>query len=202
MNGSESMATIGLSDLFYATITEAANGDETYGTPQRLAKAIQADLSVTIAEAILYADDAAQEVVREFDSGTLSLNIDDLPPGVASDLTGAAVDDNGVLVSSTEDSGGYVAVAFRARRSNGKYMYYWLYRVKFSIPNTTLQTKADSITFQTPTIEGTILRRNRTDNQGSHPWKAEVREGDAGVAASTITDWFTQVYEPTFTPIP
>ena len=34
------MATIGLDKLFYAPITEAANGDETYGTPVQLAKAI------------------------------------------------------------------------------------------------------------------------------------------------------------------
>ena len=55
------MATIGLDDLYYATITEGNNGDETYGTPVKLAKAISADLSLELAEAILYADDAAKE---------------------------------------------------------------------------------------------------------------------------------------------
>ena len=59
------MATIGLDKLFYAPITEAANGDETYGTPVQLAKAISADLSVELAEATLYADDGASEVVKE-----------------------------------------------------------------------------------------------------------------------------------------
>mgnify|MGYP006956076632 CR=1 FL=1 len=34
------MATIGLDKLYYAKITEADNGDETYGTPTQLAKAI------------------------------------------------------------------------------------------------------------------------------------------------------------------
>ena len=36
------MATIGLDKLYYATITESAAGDETYGTPIPLAKAISA----------------------------------------------------------------------------------------------------------------------------------------------------------------
>ena len=72
------MATIGLDKLFYAPITEAANGDETYGTPVQLAKAISADLSVELAEATLYADDGASEVVKEFKSGTLSLGVDDI----------------------------------------------------------------------------------------------------------------------------
>ena len=43
-------------------------------------------------------------------------------------------------------------------------------------------TKGDSITFSTPTIEGTILRRNKVDAQGKHPWKAE---GGASVALNS-----------------
>ena len=65
------------------------------------------------------------------------------------------------------------------------------------MPETNLQTKGDSITFQTPTIEGTVMRRNKLDGQGNHPWKAEVNEDDTGVVAETITSWFTEVYEPT-----
>jgi phi13 family phage major tail protein len=187
-----------LDRLYYATITDGTDGEETYGTPAQLAKAIQADLSVEVAEAVLYADDAAQEIVKEFNNGTLTLNVDDLAPASLSALTGAVVDSNGVIESTTEDSGGYVAIGFRARRSNGSYIYYWLYRVKFSIPAATLQTKADSITFQTPTIEGTIMRRNKPDSAGKHPWKVEAREGDTGVTQSVIDGWYATVYEPTF----
>lgn len=83
------MATIGLDRLYYAPITEAATGDETYGTPAVLAKAITAELSVELNEATLYADDGAAEVVKEFGSGTLSLGIDDIGTAVANELTGA-----------------------------------------------------------------------------------------------------------------
>ena len=76
----------------------------------------------------------------------------------------------------------------------------WLYRVKFGIPATNLATKGDSITFSTPTIEGTILRRNKADAGGKHPWKAEALEGD--VTAATITNWYKEVYEPTYTTTP
>lgn len=190
------MATIGLDKLYYAKITEDEAGSETYGTPTQLAKAMTADLSVELNEATLYADDGAAEIVKEFKSGTLSLGIDDIGNTVASDLTGATIDANKVVVSASEDGGEPVAVGFRAKKSNGKYRYYWLYRVKFGIPATNLATKGDSITFSTPTIEGTILRRNKPDAFGKHPWKAEVTEGDAGVTASVITDWYKQVYEP------
>ena len=192
------MATIGLDKLFYAKITEDETGDETYGTPVHLAKAMNADLSVELAEATLYADDGASEIVKEFKNGILSLGVDDIGASVASDLTGATIDANGVVVSASEDGGEPVAVGFRAKKSNGKYKYYWLYRVKFGIPATNLATKGDSITFSTPTIEGTILRRNKVDGKGKHPWKAEVTEGDAAVTSEIIKNWYQEVYEPSY----
>lgn len=192
------MATIGLDMLYYAPITEDENGDEIYGTPAKLAKAMTADLSVELAEATLYADDGASEIVKEFKSGTLSLGIDDIGNSIASVLTGATIDSNNVVISASEDGGNPVAIGFRAKKSNGKYRYFWLYRVKFGIPSTSLATKGDSITFSTPTIEGTVLRRNKPDGSGKHPWKAEVTEGEKDVPSSVVTDWYKSVYEPAY----
>lgn len=191
------MATIGLDKLYYADIREDDTGMETYGAPAILAKAISADLSVELNEAILYADDGAAEVVKEFKSGTISLGIDDIGAAVAESLTGATIDSNGVVISASEDGGSPVAVGFRAKRANGKYRYFWLYRVKFGIPATNLATKGDSITFSTPTIEGTVMRRNRPDYQDKHPWKAELTEGEGNGIQSVSADWFSSVYEPT-----
>lgn len=193
------MATIGLDKLYYATITDDENGEEIYGTPTQLAKAISAELSVELAEATLYADDGAAEIVKEFKNGTISLGVDDIGSTTAAALTGVTVDKNNVVVSNSEDGGDPVAVGFRAKKSNGKYKYYWLYRVKFGIPATILATKGDSITFSTPTIEGTVLRRNKPDTSGKHPWKAEVTEGDKDVPASVISSWYAEVYEPDYT---
>ena len=192
------MATIGLDKLYYAPLTEDENGEETYGTPVQLAKAISAELSVELAEATLYADDGASEVVKEFKSGTLSLGVDDIGPSVASDLSGVTIDKNNVIIASSEDATAPVAIGFRAKKSNGKYKYFWLYRVKFGIPASSLATKGDSITFSTPTIEGTIMRRNKPDGKNNHPWKAEVTEGDTGVETSVITNWYSKVYEPVY----
>ena len=192
------MATIGLDKLYYAKITEDAEGNETYAAPQQMAKAMTADLSVELAEATLYADDGAAEIVKEFKSGTLSLGIDDIGATLASDLTGATIDNNYVLVSAAEDGGEPVAIGFRAKKSSGQYKYYWLYKVKFGIPATNLATKGDSISFSTPTIEGTILRRNKLDGNGRHPWKVEVTDGTDKVSNEIINKWYTEVYEPVF----
>ena len=194
------MATIGLDKLYYAPITEAqTTGEETYGTPVMLAKAISADLSVELAEATLYADDGPSEVVKEFKGGKLSLEVDDIGRASAEALIGVTTDSKGVLISTGEDSGKAVAIGFRAKKSNGSFRYFWLYKVKFGIPSDTLATKGDSITFNTPKIEGTVMRRNKLDSRNRHPWKAEVTEGDSGVDGAVISGWYTKVYEPTFT---
>jgi len=193
------MATIGLDRLYYAPITESSTtGEETYGTPVMLAKAISADLSVELAEATLYADDGPAEIIKEFKGGKLNLGVDDIGHKAAESLTGAVTDDNGVLISSSEDSGSPVAIGFRAKKPNGKYRYFWIYRVKFAVPSDSLATKGDTITFQTPKIEGTVSRRNKLDGKNRHPWKAEVNEDDTGVGSTTISGWYQQVYEPEY----
>jgi phi13 family phage major tail protein len=192
------MATIGMDKLFYAKITEDTNGEETYGVPISLAKAIKADLTIELAEATLFADDGVAYIIKDFKSGKLVLGVDDIGTEAAKDITGAVLDDNGVLISASENDGQPIAVGFRAAKPNGLYRYFWLYRVKFSFPPTNIQTKGDSITFHTPTIEGTVLRRNKLDTMGNHPWKAEVTQGDAGVSEDTISNWYAQVYEPVF----
>ena len=59
------MATIGLRDLYRAPITVGKDGEETYGTPVRMAKAISAEMSVEVAEAILYADDGEEQLTEK-----------------------------------------------------------------------------------------------------------------------------------------
>lgn len=163
-----------------------------------LAKAISAELSIELAEATLWADDGAAEIIKEFKNGKLTLGVDDIGKTVAAKLTGATTDENGVLISASEDGGEPVAIGFRAKKANGKYRYFWLYRVKFGIPSTNLATKGDSITFSTPSIEGTVSRRNKPDGNGRHPWKAEVNEDDVDVLPVVTSDWYTEVYEPEF----
>ena len=192
------MATIGLDKIYYAPITEDSSGNETYGTPVQLSKGISAEISVEMREGELFGDDGVAESVKEFLKGKLSMNLVDLIPTAAAAILGARVDNNGALVSSAEDVAPYVAVGFRARKSNGKYRYFWLYRVKFGIPNTSLQTKGSGINFSTPTVEGEFTRRNKLSGD-DHPWKTEITEGDSGVSASTLSGWFSSVYEPSFT---
>ena len=196
------MATIGLDSMYFAPITEDADGNETYGTPEKLAKAMTVEMEIEVLEATLYADDGPAENVKEFGTGKITLGVDDIGINAAEKLTGAQIDENHVVVSQSEGGGKPVALGFRAKKSNGTYRYYWMYRVVFGIPATNLTTKGEEITFSTPTIEGTILRRNKLDGNGRHPWKSEVNEDDNTVPRNVISGWYSQVYEPTFSAVP
>ena len=190
------MATIGLDKLFYSKITEGENGDETYAAPVALAKAMTAELSVELAEATLYADDGAAEVVKEFQSGTLTLGVDDIGKSVAEDLTGAVIDENGVLISASEDGGAPVAIGFRAKKANGKYRYVWLYKVRAKPVTESYATKeGTTITRQTGEVEWTAIKRT-SDGR----YQAIADEGEGGFDSSKAATFLESVYSPTFTP--
>lgn len=182
------MATIGLRDLYMATVTEGADGSETFGSPKKLAKAISAKLDVSLADGTLYGDDGVAEQVSEFASAKLTLNVVDLAPADVSALLGAAYDETTkVTISGKDDAPPYVAIGFRAKKTNGTFRYVWLYKGKFSQPSEEFQTKADKIEFKSPTIEGVFQALNKNG-----AWKADIVALPTDTVAAA---WFTTVYE-------
>jgi len=177
--------TIGLRDLFKAPVTEGADGKDVFGTPSRLAKAIEVDMSVESAEAILHADDGVDEIFKEFVGGEIKININDLTPEACAELLGQRQDANGVVIAGEDDDPPYVAIGFRARKSGGRYAYVWLYKVKFEIPDEKYETKKDKIEIKTPEIVGKFMKNSDGEWKASH----------VALPTDTIaTAWFTKVY--------
>lgn len=189
------MAQIGLQYLLCATLAETDTKAE-YSNGMVMAGAIKADISIEINEAKLYADNRISENIKEFKSGKLTLNGDDLPLEVRALILGHTIiegeDGEQGLVAKGDDDGAFVGIGFYAttvKNNVRKYRALWLHKVKFGIPNESMETKGESITFQTPTIEGTIL----TDVLGV--WKEEMifsKEAEAKAwlnekAALTVT---------------
>lgn len=181
------MATIGLRDLYIAKVTEGADG-ETYDTPRRLAKLIKIEMKTEVAEGKLFADDGVDKIEKEFVSGELTINANDLASEDTAELLGQKQDDDMVVYGGESDDPAYFAVGFRAKKSGGKYRYVWLYKVKFKIPDESFETKGDGINFQTPTIVGEYIKRDKDGN-----WLADY----TGVPTDAVASkWFTTVREP------
>lgn len=134
-----------------------------------IGKAIQADISITINDVKLYADDVIAESDKSFQSGTITLEIDDLSDTIQTVFLGHAVSDGEITAKGTDENP-YVSIGFYGiKKVSGvrKYRAIWLTRVQFAEPSDTNATKGDTIAFATPVLEGTIM----LDDNGD--WKKE-----------------------------
>jgi len=181
------MATTGLEYIVCAPYLEN-NGVATYGQGKIVTRAIKADLSIDLNDATLYADNKIAESVKEFKAGKLSLNGADLEYDTrvmlfGHEIVGEAGKEE--LVARGDDSGAYVGTGFFAttqRNNVQKFRAIWLPKVKYGVPGESLETKADSIKFGTPTFEGTVM----TDIEGV--WKRETTVDTRAEAIDWLND--------------
>lgn len=153
------MAKIGLRYPVYKTET----------TSGVIGMAIQADVSITTNDVKLYADDVVAESDKSFQSGTITLGIDDLSDTIQVAFLGHTVSD-GEITAKGSDSNPYVAIGFYGvKQVNNvkKYRAIWLPKVQFGEPSDTNKSKGENLEFATPVLEGTIL----LDDNGD--WKKE-----------------------------
>lgn len=177
------MATIGLRDVYYALLTDdPLNGSPVYEAPVKMAGAISANVNPNASNATLFADDGPFDTAATIGEISLELNMADLTLEQQAVLLGHTVS-NGVLKKKAGDVPPWVAIGFRTLKSNGKYRYYWLNKGKFALPEEDIQTKGDSIEFQTPTISGSFVKRTCDDE-----WQ---RVGDEDSTGFDPSDWFT-----------
>lgn len=152
------MAKIGLQNFLYGILTEATDGTATYGTAKKPAKAISCSVSVSNNEAKLYADDALAESDTSFQSGTVTLGIDDEDVTIMAELLGHTVTD-GEIVRSGADVAPYVGlgrIVTKMVNNVKKYKVEFLCKVKFGEPSQEENTKGENLEFATSTIEGTV----------------------------------------------
>lgn len=164
------MAQVGLRYPVYAPLTEDEQaGTYTYGTGKVASKAMKVELNLNVSDSPLYADDGIAERVRAFVDGTMNFmpdDIDDVDKAewLGNQLVDETVDDKTVKVlkSTAEDLPGYFGFGFiipKVKRNIRKYRAILFTKVQFAEPNETAETKGQNISWQTPAIEGKIMRR-------------------------------------------
>lgn len=164
------MAKIGLRHLVGAVIDKQELGvAPTYKTGFKIGKAMSADVSIENADNPLHADDGVAETDKSFTSGTITAGIDDFGDTptegqeIQQKLLGQRiVEVGGVMVirSSGQDVAPNVGIGYvRETRLRGvtSYEATWLYKVQFGAPSESSTTKGESIEWQTPELEGTIM---------------------------------------------
>ena len=152
------MANIGLSNIWWANLTEAQDGTASYDGAKTLGKAVSASVSVSNNDAKLYGDDAIAESDTSFSNGTVTFGVTDDDDSIFAPLLGHTITDGEVVKKST-DNAPYVGVGrivMKIVDNVYKYKAEILTKVKFSEPSKDETTKGESVEFSTPSIEGIV----------------------------------------------
>ena len=164
------MANIGLTNIWFSELTEAADGTATYAGAINLGKAVSCAVGITNNEAMLFGDDVLAESDTRFASGTITLSVTDDDDTIFAPLLGHEIDQTGEVIKTSTDAAPYVGIGrIVTKMVNGAYKYKveFLYKVKFSEPSRDENTKGKTIEFSTPTIEGVIAALGDVDGTWS-----------------------------------
>lgn len=187
------MARIGLSKPYIATYVNT-NGTVTYSARTVLGKFTNIDMSLDSAdENILYADNGPAESDSQFSGGTVTVTTDDLRAEafktalglVEESISGVTSGSPKWMVFNDSQNAPYFALAgIIKKKVDGafKWQAFILEKIKFRNPDLSVATQGETIEWQTPELEATILR---SDASG-HPWyrlSTELDSEEAAVAA-------------------
>lgn len=169
------MPTFGLKGAHVAPYNNT-DGVVTYGTPIPAGCAISVNLELSYAEARLYACDSLAEYLREVIGGTITFGAKYFPQAAQQTMFGATLKTRTVtftppggtettkevtsVVTSSSNTPGYVGFsAYAPDMVDGvkKWTAFFVAKAKFSTPSTVLNTKGETITFQTPQTVGEFL---------------------------------------------
>lgn len=199
---------IGADKLVYALMTK--EGDATtapvYATPKTPVGLMSLNINPNSSQETAFYDDGPGESATTLGAIEVEIQKNELLTEELGDFLGHKTDDKGALVYGAADVAPWLAIGFRSLKSNGKYKYVWLLKGKFREREEAYETKGDTINFQSDTIIGQFAKINTRlmvktaadDSTGTEtqPWKTEIDGENASADATTIKNWFTQVYLP------
>lgn len=182
------MANIGLSQPYFALYSNT-NGTTTYTGLKKFGKAVDVDVTTEGKDpTILYADNGPAESMTVFGGGTVTLGADELALDVAKAALGLADSASGEGVTFIADSvAPYVGLGFivkKVHENTIKWRLVILYKCQFKTPDYSISTQGETVEFQTPSIEATILRDDCTPSKWQN-WDDYDTEAAALTALQT-----------------
>ena len=192
-------STVGLKNMVIAPLTVDTEAAITYGDLQLVAGAIEATITPENTDPeIQYADDIEFDVLYPDPELSFKTKMADIPLQIQEMLFGNRIDDKGVLIRAAADKPPYFAVGFKSEKSNQKYRYVWLYKVRAKPVTESYATKeGGTINRQTGEVEWTAIKRTKDGL-----YQAVADEGENGFTSVMGTTFLATVYEPIFTPGP
>lgn len=185
------MAQIGLKNIYYAPqLTDNAPdgstaGSATYGTPKKIGNAVSVDINPSTQTANLFGDDMAVATDISLQEVSVTIETTDIPLADQAILLGHSFDSvSGTLTAKGSDTAPDVALLFESEKHDGGTRCVKLVKGKFAPSQETINTKGESLNYQTPQLVGTFVSR-----QSDGAWKITK---DFAKGADT-TSWYSSV---------
>lgn len=197
------MAIIGLSKPYFAKYNFDGN-TVTYSDGGLLGKAIEMSIDPEETnDSNLYADNGIAESERAFTGGTVGITTDNLSQEASKVILGIKEVETTIngsdgpikeLVYDDEQNAPYLGIGSIIKaKKNGK--VFWrgviLPKVIFSIPSEAATTQGETIEWQTPELEATLMK----DDTPTHVWKRTAEFETEADAEKYIKD-FLKITEP------
>jgi len=187
---------IGLKDVHVAIIESDGAAGTVYKEPVKIGRAITAKITPSVNSETLYSDDSVEDELTAFAGCEIEIEQNALTLEQRALILGKKYA-NGELVESSSDLPPKLALLFRSEKSNSTkakpvYRYCVLYKGKFSEIEDEYETKGEKPTGKTTKIKGKFYDR---DSDGA--WRMMLDTDIEGVNSEKITNFFTQVQEPT-----
>lgn len=158
MGQSSKANRINVKNLKYAIITEDTETSFTTGAIKSFAKAMQVQITPTVATGTLYGDGAKQEDLAKLTGVTLQVDVNKVPIEVKAEIQGNKYED-GVLTENKDDQAKNIVFGFEVEQTENKRELMWLLKGKVQPFANTVQQSTDNLNFSTDTLTINFIPR-------------------------------------------
>ena len=174
------MAVIGVQHAVASPITKYNDGAmPTYGEGFIVSRLTKIDDSLEYNDTSAYSDNSIEETDKSFSKGSLTFGTYGLGKTiqeryeVRAKLFGETVTEDKELITGAKDISQHLGYGYIKTERSSNVDYYiarWYYDVQFAPPSESIETRGESISFQTQDIQGTVYK---IDNWGNDNIKKE-----------------------------
>jgi phi13 family phage major tail protein len=190
---------VGVSKVYFALITDDSAAAYAAGIPAYLAPVMNVVQTPKTNSKVQYADDQPFDAMQSEGETELDVEITGLPLDIQAVLLGKVYDP---ATGRLFDSGGtapYVALAFRSKKSDSKYRYYWFLKGTFSTPSEEMATKTDTPDPKSVKLKFTAIRTIHEFTLSASVTDSVKRVvGDTNDPNFNESPWFEAVQVPSY----
>jgi len=184
----------GVSDLYYAEVTEDSENAYTTGTPVRLAGVATISKTTSSSVAAHYYDNAPAVVISASGADEVTLTVSAIPIEVLADVTGQVYDSTHGAIIEGQREHKYFAIGYKTKRTDDSEVYVWRLKGVFNIPDQTNATEDDGTDANGQELTYTGVQTIHEFTATGQGARAIV--ADAGLELAQVTDWFDAVVTP------